>query len=230
MGSENNTDTFSFGSFIIYFLPGTMLSLGFLVATKSYRLHNYSLSDTDWFTGLLFIFISLVVGIIFSAVSDQFIIFIYRLLRLNKPTAVFLAKELQGEFIDAFRSEFNIRLKRSTWCEEYFLLVRDLVNRCNTQGVRTSRGLEGLALLKGYLILPVIVWTANGVFFTLSNVGEPQIQLIVLLAILAGGYLLSVSLWLSMYRQTRNEVRLTMIAFVRLCKSKTTRNRDGVYY
>jgi hypothetical protein len=223
--SGNIQEEFSFQTFSAYFLPGLLLTSGLFMVTKLCRLHNYSSIPPDSITAILFVLISLIAGIIFSSVSDQLNNFIYWLLRIAKPTRIFLLKELQGEFIEAFRTEFKIRLKRSAWCEEYFLLVKELVDQR-----RSSVVSPGMTLLKGNLILPIILWSFNGIFFSLEDVARPQSQLVLLLSSLAGGYLLAISLWLNMHRNAVNEVRQTMIAFVALSKSGTTKNDFGIFY
>jgi hypothetical protein len=225
MESGISNNKFSLENFIKYFLPGSMITFGILVFTKLSHFQPYSLSGADWSTAFLFILISLVAGIIFSGISDQLNNLIYRVFGIEKPTGIFLLKELQGEFIEAFRTEFKIRLKRSAWCEEYFLLMKALVDKS-----RTSVASHEMTLLKGRLILPVILWTVNGTLFTLQGLEASQNQLILVLSIIAGGYLLTVSLWLNMYKKTVSEVRQTMIAFVALSKSGMPRNDFGIFY
>jgi hypothetical protein len=224
MAFENSTGRYSPGSIFVYVLPGVTLIAGFFILARLSGWHSYSFQEIKWFTGTVLLFCGWGVGIIFSGVADHLSKLMYRVFANNSLGVKIPLQDLRMEFHECFRREFNIRLKGTGLSDEHAMLMKNFIAQFMPGIAASYRRQSEWTHLKASLILPVIIWTINGVMFSLTAVTDSQDQIILLLSIVAGGYFLVISLWLSLKADETDGWKSMLISFIALSKSGITRS------
>jgi hypothetical protein len=128
----------------------------------------------DITTGILFLVISYVVGVIFSGFSSNLVKVIEKLQKYKDVRKTIPFDDFRDDVLKAFQDVFgHTPESKSNWSRTHYYLCRSLVSeKMPTIGSRADRQ-SNVALFRRNLVSPIFVWfitgTAWGISLTSSN-------------------------------------------------------------
>jgi hypothetical protein len=177
---------FSFTDFLAYLFPGIMSIFGLysllLLTPAQYLLNKVSLDIT---TGILFLVISYVMGVIFSGFSRNLVTLIEKLTKYKDVRKTMPFDDFRDEVIKAFQDIFgNTPESKSHWSRTHYYLCRSLVfEKMPTIGLRADRQ-SNLALFRRNLVLPIFIWFITGVAWSISLINSNFVEWGILLIVI----------------------------------------------
>lgn len=155
---------FSFTDFLAYFFPGTLSVLGIyllvILTPAQYLFRNISFDIT---TGISFIVISYVVGVVSSGFSSSIVRQIEKWQQYKDVRKIIPFDDFQDDIVKAFQDVFGKTSEsKPKWSRNHYYLCRSLVSeKMPAISLRADRQ-SNLALFRRNLILPLFIWFATG--------------------------------------------------------------------
>ena|SRR5690349_11966783 len=150
--------------FFAYLFPGIAGTLGLLVLLALTPLKStFTILSADLSTGILFLTVSFIMGVVFSGFSE--IAFKWREpeARANIKTSIPLTN-FHSDVVDALRDVLKLHREEQTeWSTDHFYLCRSLVFEKMQSCAQLIQRQIGLRQLRMNMTFPVIIWFAVGI-------------------------------------------------------------------
>ena len=162
---------FSFSDFLAYFFPGAFATLGlyliFLLSPSQDTFSNFTL---DFTTGIAFLILSYIVGVILSGFSSGLVKQIEKLTKYKNPQDVIPDDLFPLEVIQRYKSMMNINKDETFhWTRNHFRLCRSFVFHTMPVVAQKVQRHADLGLFRRNLVVPLIIWGLAGIFWGISN-------------------------------------------------------------
>jgi hypothetical protein len=176
---------FSFTDFLAYLFPGIMSVLGvyaLLLFTPAQHILNKIPLDIT--TGVLFLVISYVIGVISSGLSSNFVKTIEKWQKYKDVRKTIPFDDFQDDVLNAFQDVFeHTPESKSTWSRTHYYLCRSLVlEKMPSIGLRADRQ-SNFALFRRNLVLPIVVWFFTGIAAGVSVINHSLLWGLLLIVI-----------------------------------------------
>jgi len=156
---------FSFTDFLAYFFPGSFAILGiYLLLMLTPAQSVMTTVSVDIATGIVFLVLSYIVGVVLSGFSFPLVNRIKRITGVKSITGTLPNGIIRDEVIKAFRDVFGDSEKQDTeWSIYHYGLCRSLITeRMPAVAQRLDRN-NNLALFRRNLVLPILIWMLTGI-------------------------------------------------------------------
>lgn len=203
--------------FFAYLFPGIAGTLGLLVLFSLTPLKStFNILSGDLSSGILFLTVSFIMGVVFSGFSEIAIKWREPKARASIKTSIPL-NNFQDDIFDAFRDVLKLnREDKIQWSTDHFYLCRSLVfERMQSCAEKIQRQI-GLRQLRMNMAFPIIIWFGVGIAWGIHNITNRDlfwgIALIVLsISLVIPTFLMIVN---RMDSNQRREVREVLAAFL----------------
>jgi hypothetical protein len=215
--SMDISSRFSPVDFFAYLFPGIAGTLGLLVLLSLTPLKStFNILSADLSTGILFLTVSFIMGVVFSGFSEIAIKWREPEARASIKTSIAL-NNFQNDIFDAFRDVLKLdREDKIQWSTDHFYLCRSLVLEKMQSCAQLIQRQIGLRQLRMNMIFPVIIWFAVGIAWGIYDIFKRDLSWGITLIIV------SISLVIPTFRMIvnrmdsneRREVREVLAAFL----------------
>jgi hypothetical protein len=210
---------FSLEDFLAYLFPGVTGALGIYLLLLLTPLQT-SLTNipADFMTGIIFLVLSYIVGILLSGFSEWVSLYVEHKLNVKNykydiQLCADLKEAVRGAFKDTFKDIFKFSKETQLeWCKDYFYLCRSLVIHSMPNALQPIQRQSGLRQLRMNLLPVIVVWVLAGVFWGFKMNNEGGIALIV--GSIGLGVLFIITTTKSMESNEWREVREVLTAFL----------------
>ncbi|HXQ36189.1 MAG TPA: hypothetical protein VN843_19395 [Anaerolineales bacterium] len=202
---------FSLTDFLAYFFPGLFAVVGLYLLILLTPIQT-ALIPADITTGIVFLAISYVVGIVLSGFSEWIEKTIERNTRQSIPIDGF-----QDDVVTAFNDIFDKNTSETMqWSQTHFFLCRSLILEKMPAIAQVILRQSSLRQLRRNLLLPIIIWLLAGIAWgTWNTLNGHRLWgfLVVVLSIIVStvSYLVTVA---RMRQNEEREVREVLTAFL----------------
>jgi len=169
---------FSFTDFLAYLFPGIMSVFGIYFLLMLSPAHNLlSKISLDITTGVLFLVISYVIGVIFSGFSSNLVKLIEKLQKYKDVRKTIPFDDFRDDVLKAFQDIFGHTAEsKSNWSRTHYYLCRSLVSeKMPTIGSRADRQ-SNFALFRRNLVSPIFVWLITGIAWGISFISSYSLE------------------------------------------------------
>src|SRR5215213_1125210 len=157
--------------FFAYLFPGIAGTLGLLVFLSLTPLKSaFSILSADLGTGILFLTVSFIMGVLFSGFSA--IAFKWREpeVRANIKRSIPLTN-FHSDVVDALRDVLKLHREEQTeWSTDHFYLCRSLVFEKMQNCAQLIQRQIGLRQLRMNMTFPVIIWFVVGIAWGIHSI------------------------------------------------------------
>jgi len=177
---------FSFTDFLAYLFPGIMSIFGiYFLLLLTPAQHLLSKVSLDITTGILFLVISYIMGVIFSGFSRNLVDLIEKFTKYEEVRKAIPFDDFRDEIIKAFQDIFeHTPESKSNWSKTHYYLCRSLVfEKMPTTGLRADRQ-SILALFRRNLVFPIFIWFIAGIAWSISFISNNFFEWGILLIII----------------------------------------------
>lgn len=166
---------FSLVDFFAYLFPGMAGMLGVLVLLLLTPLRGtLHFLSVDLSTGVLFLSMSFIMGIIFSGFSEIAIKWRKPEIRSTIKASIQLAN-FKGEILEAFRGALELnRDDKVQWSSEHFYLCRSLVLEKMQSCAQLIQRQSGLRQLRMNMTFPIFIWFAAGIAWGIYEIANRE--------------------------------------------------------
>lgn len=162
---------FSLIDFFAYLFPGIAGTLGLLMLLLLTPLKStFNLLSADLSSGILFLTVSFIMGVVFSGFSEIAI-------KWREPEARASIKSsipfnsFQNDLLEAFRDELKLnRDDNVQWSRDHFYLCRSLVFEKMQNCSQLIQRQSGLRQLRMNMTFPIIIWFTVGISWGINNI------------------------------------------------------------
>jgi hypothetical protein len=202
---------FSLEDFLAYLFPGITGALGILLLLTSLQASPINI-PTDFMTGVIFLVLSYIVGILLSGFSEWVSLYVEHKLNMkNYKYDIQLCENLKGAVQGAFKDIFKMETQLE-WCKDYFYLCRSLVIHSMPNALQPIQRQSGLRQLRMNLLPVIVVWGSAGFCWGVKMINDGGIALIVGSLVLGGLFIITTIK--SMQSNEWREVREVLTAFL----------------
>jgi hypothetical protein len=208
---------FSPVDFFAYLFPGIAGALGLLVLLSLTPLKStFNILTAGLSTGILFLTVSFILGVVFSGFSEMAIKWREPEARASIKTSIHF-NSFQNDILDAFRHVLKLnRDDKIQWSIEHFYLCRALVFEKMPSCAQLIQRQIGLRQLRMNMTFPIIIWFGVGVACGIHSIADRDlfwgITLIVAsISLVIPTFLMIVN---RMDSNERREVREVLAAFL----------------
>jgi uncharacterized membrane protein YjfL (UPF0719 family) len=159
------TKQFSLTDFLSYFFPGVFATVGIYFLLQLTPLKStLTISSPDVATGVSFLVISYIIGIISAGFSDGLVKQVDKFTKYKSPQKYLpndiFPDEIQKAFTDVFDTEKEAKF---TWTNNHYRLCRSLVIvKLPALAPRIGR-LDDMTQLRRNLVFPLLIWAIAGI-------------------------------------------------------------------
>jgi hypothetical protein len=160
------SNRFSLEDFLAYLFPGVTGTLGIYILLLLTPLPASLINlPIDFTTGIIFLVLSYIVGILFSGLSEWVSLYCeYKLNAKNYKNAIPLRDDLHGAVQDAFKDIFKFPHETQLkWRKDYFYMCRSLVVYSMPNALQPIQRQSGLRQLRMNLLPTLLVWGFAGI-------------------------------------------------------------------
>lgn len=163
---------FSFADFMAYFFPGAFATVGvYLFLLLSPGQKTFSNFTLDFTTGIAFLVLSYIVGVIFSGFSSGIVKQIEKMTKYKNPQDILPDDLFPLEVIKRYKAMMNINTEETVqWTRNHFRLCRSFVSHTMPSIAQKVQRHADLGLFRRNLVVPLIIWGATGVYWGVSNI------------------------------------------------------------
>lgn len=208
---------FSLVDFFAYLFPGVAGTLGVLVLLLLTPLRGtIHLLPVDLRTGILFVAVSFIMGVIFSGFSEIAIKWRKSDVRSRIKASIELP-HFKNDILEAFRSAFELnRDEKLQWSKEHFYVCRSLVLEKMQNCGQLIQRQSGLRQLRMNMSFPIIIWFVAGIAWGLYEIANREFFWGISLLIVATSLVLPTFFMIvnRMDSNERREVREVLSAFL----------------
>jgi hypothetical protein len=211
------TSRFSPIDFFAYLFPGVAGTLGLLVLLLLTPLKgSFNILSGGLSTGILFLAVSFIMGVIFAGFSEIAI-------KWREPEARASIKAsipfncFQNEILDAFRDAMKLGSEDNTqWSKDHFYLCRSLVFERMQSCSQLIQRQIGLRQLRMNMTFPILIWFGVGIAWGIHEIASRDLfwgttLIVVSISLVAPTFLMIVN---RMDSNERREVREVLSAFL----------------
>jgi hypothetical protein len=156
---------FSFTDFLAYFFPGSFSILGIcclLVLTPAQPI--LASMPVDIATGIAFLIVSYIVGVILSGFSSVLVSQIVKLTKMKDVKNLIPNNIIKDEIVSAFCDVFGkIEEKDVKWSIYHYGLCRSLITEKMPAIAQRIDRSNNLVLFRRNLVLPILIWMCAGI-------------------------------------------------------------------
>ena len=208
---------FSPVDFFAYLFPGIAGTLGLLVLLSLTPLKSaFNILSAGLSTGILFLTVSFIMGVVFSGFSEIAIKWREPEARASiKPSIPF--NSFQNDIFDAFRDVMKLnREDKIQWSTVHFYLCRALVFEKMQNCSELIQRQIGLRQLRMNMTFPIIIWFGVGIAWGIHNIINRDLfwgisLIVVSVSLVIPTFLMIVN---RMDSNERREVREVLVAFL----------------
>ncbi len=221
---------FSFTDFIAYFFPGAFAIIGIyfllLLTPAQTMINNITLDVT---TGIAFLTLSYIVGIVSSGFSRDVIKQIERVTKPKDPQAVVSPGLFSGEIINIFRELMGINKEEEiVWSPKHFSLCRAFVVEKMPWVTQRLERLADLALFRRNLVFPLFIWMVAGIGWGIGivNNGIKEWGIFLIIASVMVSFFAVRTTIKRMYKSEEREVQYMYLSFIAGYKMGLFKRKD----
>ncbi|HSS21215.1 MAG TPA: hypothetical protein VLL54_14170 [Pyrinomonadaceae bacterium] len=208
---------FSPVDFFAYLFPGIAGTLGLLALLSLTPLKGtFDTLSADLSTGILFLAVSFIMGVVSSGFSEIAIKWREPEARASIKTSIPL-DNFQDAIFDAFRDALKLDQEdKIEWSKDHFYLCRSLVfERMQSCGQLIQRQI-GLRQLRMNMTFPIVIWFAVGIAWGIHNIANKSLFWGMTLIVVSTSLVIPTFLMIvnRMDSNERREVRETLTAFL----------------
>ena len=208
---------FSPVDFFAYLFPGIAGTLGLLVLLLLTPLKSaFNILSAGLSTGILFLTVSFIMGVVFSGFSEIAIKWREPEARASIKTSIPF-NSFQNDILDAFRDVLKLnREDQIQWSTVHFYLCRALVFEKMQSCSQLIQRQIGLRQLRMNMTFPLVIWFGVGIAWGIHNITNRDLFWLITLIVISISLVIPTFLMIvnRMDSNERREVREVLAAFL----------------